>query len=285
MKICVASGKGGTGKTTVAVNLALVSGTAHYMDCDVEEPNGHLFLKPDITSTQNVTITIPEIDEAKCTYCGFCSEVCEFNAIGVFAQSILVYPELCHGCAACIYLCPQKAIKESKRAIGVIETGQSNGISFSHGKLNIGEPLAPPLIKALKKDCPADSVMIIDAPPGTSCPVVATLRGSDYIVLVTEPTPFGLHDLSLAVTLIEALALPAGVVINKSRAGDDNAVDQFCEEKQLPILMKLPFDRRIATLYSKGTNLADYPEYNHLFKQLFERIRKEYNETTADHKR
>ncbi|MDX9703371.1 MAG: ATP-binding protein [Candidatus Auribacterota bacterium] len=285
MRICMASGKGGTGKTTVAVNLALVAGKVQYVDCDVEEPNGHLFLKPKIDSSYDIGIAVPVLDDELCNKCGICSKVCEFNAIAVFAKSVLIYPELCHGCGACIHLCPRRALRESTRCIGVVERGHIGDIAFLHGILKIGEPLAPPLIRALKKDFSEKIPVIIDAPPGTSCPVVATMRNSDYVVLVTEPTPFGLNDLKLAVALTEELSLPAGVVINKTRNGDNDSIEQFCEEKNLPVLIKLPFDRAIATLYSQGKNFIENPKYAQLFKELFKKIRKEYDETACNHKR
>ena len=228
MRVAVASGKGGTGKTTVAVNLACVLAdngqTVQYLDCDVEEPNGHIFLKPPITATEVVGVPVPVVDEAKCTGCRKCAEVCQYHAIAVL-QKALVFPELCHSCGGCALVCPTGAIREKDRPIGVVDTGwalrtdsgQADGIAFVQGRLNVGEPVAPPLIRAVKKLAIADGVAIMDAPPGTSCPVVTTVRDADYVLLVTEPTPFGLNDLRLAVEMIRHLDLRHGVVINRSR--------------------------------------------------------------------
>lgn len=262
MRIAIASGKGGTGKTTVAVNLACVLAdhgqTVQYLDCDVEEPNGHIFLKPEITATEPVGIPVPVVDEKKCTGCRKCAEVCQYHAIAVLKKP-LVFAELCHGCGGCALVCPERAIREENRTIGVVETGhalrQSSGqadrVAFVQGRLNVGEPMAPPLIRAVKKKAITDGVAIFDAPPGTSCPVVTTVRDADYVLLVTEPTPFGLNDLRLAVEMIRQLGVPHGVVINRADSGD-RRVHDFCAAETIPILLEIPDDRRVAEAYSRG---------------------------------
>jgi MinD superfamily P-loop ATPase len=285
MIIAVASGKGGTGKTTVAVNLALSitanaqknTDSAHllFLDCDVEEPNAHLFLNPTIERREEVGVLIPEVDYDKCTFCGRCAEVCAYHALAVVKQSVLVFPELCHGCGSCTLNCPEEAIHEVLNVTGVIEEGQAGGIRFAHGILNIGEAMAVPVIRALKKRIGEDSgrIVILDASPGTSCPVVETMRGADFVLMVTEPTPFGLHDLKLAVEVArDELGLPVGVVINRDGVGD-RGVEDYCAAEGIPILMRIPLDRRIAEAYSEGVPMVEaLPEYQAQFMQLYLRI-------------
>ncbi len=272
--IAIASGKGGTGKTTVAVHLAALlaaQGRAvQYLDCDVEEPNGHLFLKPAIHASESIGIPVPVVDAARCIACGKCAKVCEFNAIAMLKKP-LVFPELCHGCGACALVCPVGAIRESPRAIGVVETGQAGAIVFAQGRLNVGEPMAPPLIRAVKARREPKAIALFDAPPGTSCPVVATVRGADFVVLVTEPTPFGLHDLSLAVETLRPLGRPLGVVVN--RADEDRRVQNFCRNRDIPLLAELPDDRRVAETYARGELIFDrLPEWRGYFENLWARI-------------
>jgi MinD superfamily P-loop ATPase len=275
MIISIASGKGGTGKTTVAVNLALSlsKGTVQLIDCDVEEPNSHLFLSPSIHQVTSMGIPVPRIDESKCTYCGKCAQVCEYHAIAVILENVLVFDELCHGCGACSYLCPEKAIFEVEREIGIIQEGSSDGILFVNGILNIGEPMASPLIRKVKERIQKDKILILDAPPGTACPVIETVKGSDFCILVTEPTPFGLNDLELAVGMLEKLGISKGVVINKADIGDRGIWD-YCKSKNIPILMEIPMDRKIAESYSKGIPIvAENSSYIQKFQDLFEKIK------------
>lgn len=261
MIISIASGKGGTGKTTLAVNLALSLKNAQLLDCDVEEPNAHLFIKPQIQAEIKTHIPVPEVDASKCTYCGKCSEVCAYHAIAVLPGSndqngnLLIFPHLCHGCGACSLLCPQAAIKETDKEIGIIEIGQRGLLQFAHGRLNIGEAMSPPLIRQVKKYINPTRTVIIDAPPGTSCPMISAVKGSDFCLLVTEPTPFGLNDLVLAVEVLRKLKIPFGVVINRCDIGDGK-VQAYCEEENIPILMQIPFSRAIAASYSQGVPIV-----------------------------
>jgi len=274
MIISIASGKGGTGKTTVATSLAASLSNVQILDCDVEEPNAHIFIKPKISSREKISIPIPQIDENLCDHCGRCQKVCAFNAIAVLKDKVLVFPELCHGCGSCVFFCPQKAIKEVNKEVGIVEFGQSNGLQFIHGKLNIGQAMAPPLIKAVKKYINPTRTTIIDAPPGTSCPVIESIRKSDFCILVTEPTPFGLNDLTLAVEVLRKINIPFGVIINRSDLGDDKTED-FCKKENIPILMKIPFEQEIACAYSKGEMIINlYPQYRKKFCELFENIKR-----------
>jgi MinD superfamily P-loop ATPase len=272
MILSIASGKGGTGKTTVAVNLALSLGDVQLLDCDVEEPDAHIFLNPSIEKEIPAVIPVPRVDKAKCTHCGKCGEVCEFHAIVVVKDVVLNFDELCHGCGACSYICPEGAISEVERQIGTIQIGKAGEIGFVQGILNIGEPMASPLIKKEKTFIRNPGTVILDAPPGTSCPVIETVRGSDFCLLVTEPTPFGLNDLELAVGMADKLGVPMGVVVNRADVGDRGVWD-FCSEKDIPILMEIPMDQRIAELYSRGIPFAnEMEEYRSAFRELFEKI-------------
>jgi MinD superfamily P-loop ATPase len=278
MIISIASGKGGTGKTTIAVNLALSlpKGTVQLMDCDVEEPNSHLFLSPTIHQVTSMGIPVPRIDEPKCTYCGKCAKVCEYHAIAVILKNVLVFDELCHGCGACSYLCPEKAIFEVERGLGIVQEGNANGISFANGVLNVGEPMASPLIRKAKEKIQKDKIVILDAPPGTACPVIETVKGSDFCILVTEPTAFGLNDLELAVGMLETLGIPKGVVVNKADVGDRGVWD-YCNLQSIPILLEIPMDRQIAESYSKGIPIvAENSSYIPQFLSLFEKVEKLY---------
>jgi MinD superfamily P-loop ATPase len=286
MRIAVASGKGGTGKTTVAVHAAAAASggiDTVYVDCDVEEPNGHIFLKPEIIERESVTVPVPVIDESACTHCGDCGKICQFNAIAVVLDKVVTFNELCHGCGGCTRICPVDAITESARRIGSVEMGvatihdhgdEGKGatLKFVHGKLDVGEPLAPPIVRRVKERIPDVSLVVIDSPPGASCPVVESVRGSDYVLLVTEPTPFGLNDLEIAVETIRELHLPMGVVINRAGSGDDG-VKKFCNREGLEILDEIPDDRRVAELYSRGELLTGgIPEFGDRMKRILERI-------------
>lgn len=318
MIIAFASGKGGTGKTTVATNFALSLSDVddlkkiQFLDCDVEEPNAAIFLKPEITNTHSVDIPVPAVDFGKCTFCGKCSDICAYHAIAVInptgsskqryttevsknesvepRRNVLVFPELCHGCGGCSSFCPVEAISETPREIGVIETGKAGIIDFIQGRLNIGEPMASPVIRELKKRVREDmacgkkegrtgwpvgnghALTIIDVPPGTSCPVVEALRGSDFAVLVTEPTPFGLYDLKLAVATVRKLNVPCGIVLNRDSEGYDG-VQAYCKNEGIPILMQIPMDKKIAVAYSTGIPLIEvHAAYRDQFRELYRRI-------------
>lgn len=276
MILSIASGKGGTGKTTVAANLALSlekSQSVQFLDCDVEEPNAHFFLNPHIYESHPVFLPIPEILAEKCTYCGRCAEVCAYNALAVLKDTVLVFPELCHGCGGCSLLCPEKAIIEKGQRIGIMEFGAANNIQFIHGKLDIGQAMSPPLIREIKKHKNYTRIVIIDAPPGTSCPVVEAVKGSDFSLLVTEPTPFGLNDLKLAVETLRKLKIPFGVVVNRAGIGDSR-VEDYCHKENIPILMSIPMDRNIAVAYSEGKSIVEtQPAYRKKFLNLYEKVK------------
>jgi len=257
MNIAIASGKGGTGKTTIAVSLALAAPRpVRLLDCDVEAPNCHIFLKPEISAWEPVGIPIPVVDKAKCTACGACSGICQYHAIVVMKTQPLVFPEMCHGCGGCAKVCPTGAISEVSREMGVVESGRHGAIEFVQGRLQVGNPMAPPLIRAVKRHTTGNATIIIDCPPGTSCPVIAAVRGSDFALLVTEPTPFGLHDLGLAVETVRQLGMPFGVIINRANAGD-TCVTEFCRKENIAVLLEVPEDRRVAETISNGGTLLD----------------------------
>jgi len=276
MRIAIASGKGGTGKTTVATNLAFRAcqggRTVAYLDCDVEEPNGHIFLRPEIENEQPIEKPVPEIDPTRCTHCGRCADVCRYGAIASLPKQTLVFAELCHSCGGCALACPAEAIHEKPRTIGRLRIGQSGRIRFLEGLLNVGEAMSPPAIRAVKSAAPNVDVTILDAPPGTSCPVIETIRGCDRVVLVTEPTPFGLHDLALAVEMVRAMKMPFAVVINRSNAGDGR-VRQFCDQNRIPVLAEIPDDRAVAEAYSRGQIICEaVPMMANRIAALFERL-------------
>jgi len=275
MKIAIASGKGGTGKTTIATNLACsiarTGGTVQYLDCDVEEPNGHIFLKPEIRKTQAVMVSVPQVDSTKCSGCGKCGEICQYSAIvHLKDNNVLTFEQLCHSCGGCLRICPSDAIKPRLLDIGEIELGRTDDIDFTHGRLRIGYVRTVSLIKEVKSHIKKDSVAILDVPPGTSCPVVEAVKGVDFVLLVTEPTPFGLNDLKLAVGLVREMNLPFAVIINRYGIGDDE-VENYCKAETIEIALKLPDDRRIAEAYSTGQMIVDVlGEYKERFSRLYE---------------
>ena len=279
MKIVIASGKGGTGKTTVATNLAWV-GARHgrrvvYVDCDVEEPNGHLFLKPEFETTTPVGTLIPKVDESVCTHCGTCGEICQYSAIVSAGQAVLVFAELCHGCGGCSLVCPSGAITEVLYETGKVQVGRAGPVDFVRGILDVGRAISPPVIKAAKAAAPDADVTILDSPPGTSCPVIESVKGSDFVLLVTEPTPFGLNDLKLAVEMVQALRLPFGVVINRADIGD-RRTHSYCDTNRIGVLAEIPDDRRIAEAYSRGEMACEaVPEYESVFARLLSNIDQE----------
>lgn len=274
MKIAIASGKGGTGKTTLATNLAksITDRSVILVDCDVEEPNTHLFLNPNIEKEQTVSTFIPSVDMDKCTLCGRCTVLCQFKSIINIKEKILVFPELCHSCYGCRRICPEQAISDGQKEIGTIATGMSGRVRCFIGTLNIGEAMAPPLIRAVKKAALNNGIsdlLILDAPPGTSCPVIEAVKDTDFIVLVTEPTPFGLHDLLLAVEMVKIVNIPFGVVINRSDIGNRSVFD-YCQCNKIPVLLEIPENRKIAESYSQGKLIIDtLPEYQAVFRDLF----------------
>lgn len=276
MKVAIASGKGGTGKTTVAANLAYVGSrngqSVAYLDCDVEEPNGHIFLKPEIADRKPIERLIPVVDKQRCDFCGKCGQICQYSAIVCLAEKVLTFPELCHACGGCSLVCPTGAITETPREVGQLEMGQAGSIQFIQGLLNVGEPMSPPAVRAVKAMAPEVDLVIIDAPPGTACPVVETVRGCDYVVLVTEPTPFGLNDLKLAVEMVRVLELPFAVIINRADVGDER-VREYCRQNGIDVLAEIPDDRQIAEAYSRGEMVCQVlPQYTDVFSGLLRRI-------------
>ena len=279
MRIAVASGKGGTGKSTVSTNLAYFLSKIYkdvaLLDCDVEEPNCHIFMKPNFNYSQSVYVPIPKINTKKCIACGRCAEVCQYNALAFVKGKVLAFEELCHGCGSCKLSCPVGAISEDGREVGVVEAGFAQGFNFIHGKSRIGEAMSPPLIKAVKKygDEQNFKLQILDCPPGTSCPVINAVSGVDFVIMVTEPTPFGLYDLKLAVDVIRKIGLPFGIVINRS-SENDSLIEDWAKEENIKILTKIPDDRKIAECYSKGELvLRAMPEFKQYFEPLINIVR------------
>ena len=278
MIVAVASGKGGTGKTTIASNLAVcLPRPKRLLDCDVEEPNCHIFLNPEIDATERFTLPFPIVDENRCNGCGECSVMCRYNAIVILQSKPLVFPELCHGCGGCVEVCPENAITEGQREIGSVHTGTYDHALFVQGLLDVGQALSPPLIRAVKRHTATNGITVIDCPPGTSCPVIAAVKKSDYVVLVAESSTFGLHDLRLAVDTMRKLDLNFGVVINRV-SSEDRRVAEYCRNEQIPVLLEIPEDRKAAEAYSKGQLLVEViPGFRELFERLCERILSEFH--------
>jgi MinD superfamily P-loop ATPase len=274
MIVSVASGKGGTGKTSVAVNLALSIDNAQLLDCDVEEPNAHIFLNPKISRTQVVAVPVPIVNEKLCDHCGKCADFCQYNAIFVGSDKVLVFPDLCHNCGGCALVCPKEAISEDQHKIGTLKLGSTGDLELVYGELEVGEPMAVPLIKEVKKNVRKNKNVVLDSPPGTSCPVIQTVKDSDFCILVTEPTPFGLHDLKIMVQVLENMRIPCGVVINRAGLGD-NRVYKYCEEKGIPKLLEIPYERKIAEFYSRGIPFSlEMPEWKTKFQALFATVKR-----------
>ncbi len=276
MIISVASGKGGTGKTTISTNLALsLQGEiadVSLLDCDVEEPNGHLFIKPEREKQEVAHTFVPVINEEKCDGCGKCADICRFNALTLIGTKVLVFPELCHSCKGCEVVCPEQAVMAGKRELGTVSTGWRSDLQFIQGCSRIGEAMSPPLIKQVCDKGSERRLTIIDAPPGTSCPVITSIKDSDFVVLVTEPTPFGLHDLVLAVETVKVLKIPCGIVMNRADLGFDK-VHNYAKEENIPILMEIPFDRAIAETYSRGEMLViDQPDWRERFIKMYQTV-------------
>jgi MinD superfamily P-loop ATPase len=273
MIVSVASGKGGTGKTSVALNMALSVGNIQFLDCDVEEPNAHLLLHPKLNRTEPVVSLVPLVDTKLCDHCGKCAEFCQYNALFTSPEQVLVFPELCHSCDGCAIVCPKKAISWKKNSIGVLHFGTVGSLALVYGELKVGEPMAVPVIKAVKRQMEKGRDVILDSPPGASCPFVETVRGSDFCVLVTEPTPFGLHDLKIAVQVLRNMTVPFGVVINRAGVGDKKVYD-YCKKEKIRIMMEIPYQRRIAELYSRGTPFCtEMPEWTGRFQTLYNKIK------------
>jgi MinD superfamily P-loop ATPase len=273
MIVSVASGKGGTGKTSVAVNMALSVGNVQLLDCDVEEPNAHLLLHPKMHKREPVTTPVPSINEKLCDHCGECSKFCQYNALFTSPEKVLVFPELCHSCGGCAMVCPKNAISWKQNRIGVLNFGSLRDLALVYGELEVGEPMAVPVIKAVKKQMRKGKNVILDSPPGASCPFVETVRGSDFCVLVTEPTPFGLHDLKIAVQVLKIMAVPFGVVVNRAGLGDRKVYD-YCKTEGIRVMMEIPYQRKIAELYSRGIPFTiEMPEWTTKFHELYDEIK------------
>ena len=257
MNIAVASGKGGTGKTTISVALALsAKGHVQLLDCDVEEPNADLFLRLESQKEEIINVQIPYVDINKCTFCGKCQEICQFNAITVLKDNALVFDELCHSCGGCEKICPQNAISEQGKPIGTVTVSNAHSLSFIQGRLNIGRAMSPPLIRAVKGKIKNDILNIIDCPPGSSCPVITAVNGADYIILVTEASPFGLNDLKISVDTIKELDIPFGIIINRAKT-NYKKVNEYCADNNIQILLEIPENIQAAQSYSMGKSILD----------------------------
>lgn len=276
--ISVAAGKGGTGKTLIATSLALALNGRHpggvqILDCDVEEPNAHLMLRPAIEHTETVSILVPCVNRAECDGCGICAQMCQYSAIAVIRDAVLTFPELCSGCGVCAYICPRRAIDEETREVGVVSGGRTpEGIEFHSGTVNVGVQRSGPVTKAVKRHIKPDAITIVDAPPGTACPMQETIEASDFCILVTEPTPFGLSDLKAAVDTCKALNVPCGVIVNRD-GPTDPGIQEYCVEQEIPLLLRIPQLREVAEAYSRGVTLtAAFPEWKEAFLNTYDEI-------------
>ncbi|MEG1908642.1 MAG: ATP-binding protein [Oscillospiraceae bacterium] len=283
MKIAVLSGKGGTGKTLVSVNLSAAAQSAEYIDCDVEEPNGHLFFKPKNIRTESISIKLPEVNAALCTGCRKCVDFCKFNALAFIKNAPRVFPNVCHSCGGCALLCPEKAITEIDKSIGEIRSGVSENVRVNSGILKTGEESGVPIIKKLMENAKKSSapLTIIDCPPGSACVVTAAIRDADFCVLVAEPTVFGAHNLSMVYELVRLFGKPHGVILNKCLEGE-NPSEDFCKERGIPILGRIPFDKTLGAINSQAKiAVRDNPAYKKLFTDLLETVKKEARHETA----
>lgn len=276
--IAVAAGKGGTGKTLIATSLALAvndrqPGRVQILDCDVEEPNAHLLLRPVMEQSETVSILVPYVDKQKCDRCGRCAQVCQYSAIAVIRDAILTFPELCSGCGVCAYVCPRRAIDEETRDVGVVSSGRtSEGMEFHSGTVNVGVQRSGPVTRAVKRRIKPDMITVVDSPPGTACPMQETIEASDFCILVTEPTPFGLSDLKAAVDTCNALAVRCGVIVNRD-GPTDPGIGDYCREQQIPLLLRIPQLREVAEAYSRGVTLtAAFPEWRDAFLSIYDEI-------------
>lgn len=283
MKIAVLSGKGGTGKTLVSVNLAYAKGKSVYIDCDVEEPNGRLFLKPEIRLQEKVNVMVPAVDAQKCTGCRKCVDFCKFNALAYIKDKLLIFPELCHACKGCVMLCPEKALAEAGRHIGHIEYGTSKDIEVRTGILNTGEATGVPVIRKLFSGDSSDGTVIVDCPPGSACTVMESIKGADYCLMVAEPTRFGIHNLDMVYKLVKLFNKPHALVINKYM-DDKSLIEKYCNDNEIKIIASIPYDPELGLANSKGFVVsAENTGYLNLFKGILDKIEKEVHHETAGH--
>lgn len=275
MKIAVLSGKGGTGKTFVSVNLACAADRALYVDCDVDEPNGHLFLKPETTGRLPVSVTVPQVDADTCTACRKCVDFCRYNALALIKDKLMTFYEVCHSCGGCILFCPEKALTGKERAIGTIEEGISGDVTVLTGCLNTGEVSGVPIIKGLMEKLPEQGTVVVDCPPGSACAVMESIRKADFCILVAEPTLFGVHNLSMVYELVKLFNKPFGVVLNKCLPWE-NPAQQFCIDNKIEVLAQIPFDEELGRLNSKGLiAVRENKQYRELFQKLLKTLEKE----------